>query len=351
MDKHIFKRLLILDSLLSEARENNGFSREEIRNKVNERLRRNYGIEEEVDRHCIARDLKLLYDAGYKYSEKLGTATGNVRKVKLLKYEEDQKSLFDVSLTENEKNLISEAVSLLGMKGVSNLSAFRNLQSMAGRGHSIISFTKSPKEKISSKYFDNLLGHIKRGEVISIRMKDRITGKLESKQVHPWFIHEYNRRWYLFGYDEKEQVVEHFALDRIVAAPKVLRKTYKKPYLTIEDILSDIIGVTVNPADPEVYEIIFWVSASEKDYVLSKPLHVSQPKNPLTKEYIREKGFNPDNFGEGIFLSLRCKINYELERDMIAVGPDLIVLSPEKLRNTLKDKLKCMVNNYNKPLV
>ena len=351
MDKHIFKRLLILDSLLSEARVSNGFSREEIREKVNERLMKDYGIVDEVDRHCIARDLKLLSDAGYKYSEKLGTATGNVRKVKLLKYEEDQKSLFDVSLSENEKNLVAEAVSLLGMKGVSNLSAFRNLQSMAGKGRNIISFTKNPKEKISSKYFDNLLGHIRRGEVISIRMKDRITGKLESIQVHPWYIHEYNRRWYLFGYDEKNNIVEHFALDRIAASPRVLRKTYRKPYLTIEEILKDIIGVTVNPTDPEVYEIIFWVSASEKDYVLSKPLHISQPKNPLSMEYIRGEGFNPDNFEDGIFLSLRCKINYELERDMIAMGPDLIVLSPEKLRNSLRKKLECMVNNYDKPLI
>lgn len=58
---------------------------------------------------------------------------------------------------------------------------------------------------------------------------------------------------------------------------------------------------------------MFWVSNVSKDYVLTKPLHVSQ---------IHIKGEKADNLRdiypmqEGVFFSIDCKYNYELEREL-----------------------------------
>ena len=91
----------------------------------------------------------------------------------------------------------------------------------------------------------------------------------------------------------------------------------------------DIIGVTLYEDRP-VQTIVFWASDYSKDYIATKPLHESQRKirnereDELRQQYPMLEG--------GRFFSIDCIENYELIRELTSFGKDLIVLSPDRIR-------------------
>ena len=102
----------------------------------------------------------------------------------------------------------------------------------------------------------------------------------------------------------------------------------------------DIIGITFIEENP-VHTIIFWASDSAKDYIKTKPLHESQRNMPdnLHDEYPALSG--------GAFFRIDCKKNYELIRELSSFGKDLIVLSPNDIRDEIIRRSEDMAAAYN----
>ena len=94
----------------------------------------------------------------------------------------------------------------------------------------------------------------------------------------------------------------------------------------------DVIGVTVNEG-LKAKTIELWIDASNAPYVLTKPFHHSQK---LEKE-------NDDG---SIIITLKLKINYEIERLLLGFGDGLEVICPEGLRKRMKDKLEKTLLRY-----
>lgn len=339
LDKNRLQRLKILDSVLSESKD--GYPMSKLTELLTDRL----GIE--VDRFKVMRDLKFLRDTLgviIVNEPKEVDINGSFRHVEHWKYLESGNSIFSASdsLTEDERVFLARALEMLGLKGISNSKIFTKLKLKANTDREFISFTKNPIEKSISNVFDKLRLHIQRREVVSFKVRNRKTGEKILHHVHPWYLREYNRRWYLFGYDDREEKIEHYCLDRVSSSTRILAKHYISPTDSIENILKDVIGVSLPVEDP--IEIIFWVSNESIDFVSNKPLHSSQQRlSDIDVEPIISHAMN---LNDGGYFKIFCKINYELIRELMSFGEHLIVLSPNKVREKIKERLSKMTNIY-----
>ena len=336
------QRLRIIDENLSRSK--NGITMSQLIEQVNNTL----GMC--TDRFAIGRDLKFLSsDLGLEIIEKkinIGRSEDNQQRyVKTYRYRYPDSSLFKIDLNEEERKFLSMAVGMIGLKGVSGLPMFNQLKLKSNTKNSIISHTQNPKEKSISTHFTTLWNHIRKKEVVSINIRDRKPPFDHVRhQVHPWYLREYNRRWFLFGFDHKEKKIKHYALDRIKPPIYCLKIKYKFPdsEQSIENILKDIIGVSLTETSP--MEIVFWVADEAIDYVERKPLHSSQEEiSQLDSE--ETKSLKANRVGGKLF-KMYCKNNYELRRELLSFGKELIVLFPNELRQQLIQNLKETLAEY-----
>lgn len=342
-DKLRISRLRVLDELLSE--DGQGYSIQQLVEKVNNHFKEDFDKSEEISYDIINRDIHFMkndLDMDIIYSEPVKTVS-NQRAVRLCRYRDENTSLFKISLNDEEKEILRIGIELLGgLKGVGKkVEKFRTM--LGNNNSSVISSTKNPKEDVWSSLIWSLYRNITSHEVLSIKMRNRSTGNIKRHIVHPWYLREYNRRWYMFGFDESVEKIAHFALDRMSGTPSVIKGTkWKAPKMSIENILKDVIGVSIN--DNEVQEILFWVSNKSADFVKKKPIHHTQREKKVEK--IGENT-NIQRFKDGKFFTIKCKKNYELVRELMSFGSELIVLYPNNIVDEIKQKLTGMAILYN----
>lgn len=352
LDDNRLIRLHAIDQILSS--EKKGVTMNELIERVTEitdgRVRKDKKVN--VNRFSIKRDLEVLSDMGHPTDDSNTISVHDKknrqdRHIQLIRYEDPDSSLFKVDLTADEKKFLEAALGMLGLKGISSMKVFRNLNSKIDSKSKLqrwISFTKNPIEKQVSKYFDEIFTAIRLKDVIQVWIKDRKPPYTVRKHtVSPWYLHEYNRRWYMFGLEEESQQIKRYSLDQMTKKPKVMTgKTYAAPLKSMDEILYDVVGVAVE--DGEVLDVLFWVSDDSADYVSQKPLHHSQTEQTLENTAALLGSAPP--YDGGKYFSIQCKENYELRRELLSFGPALVVLTPEKLRNTLKDQLTEMLERY-----
>ena len=154
------------------------------------------------------------------------------------------------------------------------------------------------------------------------------------KTVHPYFIKQYNNRWFLLGYDESRGGISNFPLDRMKSKPEWLGISYKSPENIFHpnDYFKDIIGVT-NHSESPVEDIILSFSKERAPYVITKKIHESQ-------EIIDKK-----EDGTTI-IKLHIKQNYELRSFILSHGSDVTVLQPQSLADEIKEQASETIKNY-----
>lgn len=304
----------------------------------------------EYNRFKLARDLKFLTEEKKIkiIEEKCSSESGIGRSVTKFGYPNNGKSLFEDNFSREDRALIIDIMETLHLKGINTLPFFmkfsRKYQDEIPKDYKpIISFTKNPIEDKTGNIFANLLDKIRQKEVISFKMHSRTYPyEMDNYQVHPWYLREYNRRWYLFGWDVKENKIKRYSLDKIHGPIRTLKKTYISPTQSIEEILNTIVGVSLTETAP--IEIIFWVSDVSADYVARKTIHKTQEEIKVAEDspYMEMIGHRE----HGKFFKMTCENNYELRREMLSFNSELIVLSPETFRQEIKENIERMLKNY-----
>ena len=143
--------------------------------------------------------------------------------------------------------------------------------------------------------------------------------------VSPYYLKQYNNRWFLFGHNHKEEKIQNLALDRIKEI-QASKKRYEPCEIDFDEYFEDIIGVT-NNQEQQPAQIVIELSNNIKPYILSKPIHGSQ------------------NI-KGNLLKLELKLNYELESVILSFGENMKVLEPKKLKEIIKNRLQEVNKNY-----
>ena len=343
-------RYMILDELLSNRYHN--YSLDDLTDEVSKRLSELYSDTKGVVRRTIEKDINYLeYEGPFLVEIErywvpcINSETGKTSQKKCLRYKDSSFSIFRKALSDDEKYLLREAFSLLGQfEGLPNLEALealrKSLELPSEETHQpVISFSKNPLEN------SNLLGEIfttiSQKQVIELQYHTFAEPDVVKRVLlHPYLLKEYNRRWFLIAAADNDGKILNFSLDRIDKVVPQPSLVYKNCSDDLLERFEDIIGVTFVEESP-VYKIIFWASDSAKDYIKTKPLHESQRNMPdnLHDEYPALSG--------GVFFRIDCKKNYELIRELSSFGKDLIVLSPNDIRDEIMHRSEDMAAAYN----
>ena len=160
--------------------------------------------------------------------------------------------------------------------------------------------------------------------VVNILYKDFKTPKPYKIVFHPYYLKQYNNRWFVFGLNEERQMpFWNIALDRIEEIEET-NLEYKNDTIDWEDYFYDIIGVTM-PDDKTVQEVVLEFSLEQAPYIMTKPLHPSQ-KHKLDEI--------------GLTVRINLILNYELERLILSFGDSVKVVLPTSLKNKISEKIK-----------
>lgn len=150
--------------------------------------------------------------------------------------------------------------------------------------------------------------------------------------IHPYFLKQYNNRWFLFGYNpEKEKYDWNLALDRILIITEIKGKYQKNNQIDWEEYFEDIIGVT-KTVDANVENITLHFFGKTGKYIESKPIHGSQKVKWIDAKTLEA------NF--------QLIINYEFERLILSYADSIKVIKPNKLAVLIKERLKEAYNRY-----
>lgn len=261
------------------------------------------------------------------------------------RYRDRSFSIYQQKMSEDEKQLLGEAMKLLGqfdgLPHLDRLEALRvGLDIRPSR--QIISFTKNPLG--DSTLLGQIFTLISNRVVIDLHYHVfDVPDEHRSVVVHPYLLREYNRRWYLICAAADTGKILNFALDRIERVEPLPGRVYCPYDGDLNERFEDIIGVTLYDDRP-LQTIVFWVSDHSKNYVLTKPLHESQ-RNIRGEQEEALRHQHPALTG-GRFFSIDCIENYELLRELCAFGADLLVLSPTDIRQKVIDRVAAHLKAY-----
>lgn len=352
-NKNAMTRYKILDELLSSRYHN--YSLDDLTEEVSNRLADMYPDTNGVVRRTIEKDIYYLeYEGPFLVEiERYSVPCYNKEKQKsyqkqCLRYAQPSFSIFKKEMTDDEKYLLSEVLSLLGQfDGLPNLDALESLRLGLGvrrADKNIISFTKNPLE--NSNILGELFTSISQRQVVRIHYhKFDAPENNQAVILNPYLLKEYNRRWFLFGVAEEGGKMLCYSLDRIDKVEPLTSHKYVEYNGDINELFEDIIGVTLYD-DAPLYNIYLWVSDISKDYVETKPLHESQ----RTIDKVKEQEFRLQfpMLKDGKFYRIDCKPNYELIRELSSFGKELLVLEPTEIQDQVWDRIHSMDEYYQK---
>jgi predicted DNA-binding transcriptional regulator YafY len=351
--KDALKRYKILDQMLSDKSVQ--YTYDTLLNGLNQRL------EEEGSLGISSRTLK--YDLDFIETEFCNSVTllrtpiaahssksdSDKYTMKWIHYEDPHSSIFTVPMTEDEKYILTQSLSLLGhFEGIPNLKGLERLRSQIKElpqdENPIVVMESSCIE--NTQYFGELFSAITKQRPIELHHHTFQEPDVPIISiVHPYQLREYNNRWFLMGCVEENgkvaQVPWPFRLDSIDQVIILTQHPYRKYSGLLFEFFEEIIGVT-NYQDKPCQTILFWVSDNSKGYVTTKSIH-SSFKLIKSDEQYREK--YPQLEG-GIFCTIDCKVNYELIRELSSFGNDLVVLEPKDIQEMIINRAQSICDIY-----
>lgn len=182
----------------------------------------------------------------------------------------------------------------------------------------VIGFDRNIDLKGLREFFTPLFEAIVAKQALLIKYVPFKTPAFE-KVVSPYYLKQYNNRWYLMCRSEGK--IWTFALDRIESV-----KISIEPYIPNRDIdfnefFEDIVGVT-HPEGVVETKVVLQVADDYVGYFTTKPIHGTMHTRP-------------NNVFEFSLIP-----NYELETFIVSHSDKIKVLEPESLKLSVKKRLK-----------
>lgn len=253
-------------------------------------------------------------------------------------YRDPDFSIFKIPLSEEDITKVYGALEVMerfkgqgGFSWIEELSAhLRTSLHMGKNTKSYISYDDNAQLR-GMQYFAQLHEYIRAHQPILVEYRPYKNPELMEETIHPYFLKQFNNRWFVLGYNQKFDALTTFALDRIIAIHKANTKFIPNEKYDFEEYFKNVIGVTVFPN--EVEEVIIEVDKTLYPYISSKPMHPSQSLVRYTPE------------GNAI-ISLHVIPNYELKQMLISHGYRMAVLSPKHLREEMCEEIKKILQKY-----
>ncbi len=292
------------------------------------------GIDKGISKRTVQMDIQMMR------SEKLGyNAPIVVYDSKYYKYEDEDYSITNTPLSEQDLKTMSEAVEVLQQfKGFSYFSEMGDIvsrledhvTSAKQKTIPVIDFEKNEDLK-GLNYLDIIYKAIVNKQTLEVDYRSFKARSSKRFILYPYLLKEYRNRWFIFG-RRRAQLV-NLALDRIQEIEiKNDAKFVENDLFDTQTFFDDVIGVTKN-IGMKADVVRFQVDSDNAPYVQTKPFHKSQ-------RVIEEK-----EDGSKVF-EIEVVNNHELHRVLFGFADSIKVLSPESLANFMAWKLHKASNNY-----
>jgi predicted DNA-binding transcriptional regulator YafY len=246
------------------------------------------------------------------------------------RYEDPTFTINEQPLTLEEARQLETAVMMLSrFRGlpskewideiISNLEYRFNLN---GHNENLVGFEQN-QNLVGLHYLTDIIKATTNHQPLCITYHNYKKGGREiSFLIHPYYVKEYNNRWFLFGLEDGKKRIANLALDRIVSFEPAKNVAFvPNDSIDFEHYFDDVIGVTIPNDDVELQQIVLKFSKERFPYVKSKPIHPSQ-------EMVSAK--------DGI-VSIKVRPNRELEQQILSFGSDVEVVAPEDFRNKIAE--------------
>ena len=248
-------------------------------------------------------------------------------------------SINNMPLNEVEINQLKSAIDILSQfKGMPQFEWIHELVPKLKQGlapddvsNTIIEFDNNEYLK-GIEFLGQLHNAIFYKQVLSISYKPFEEDNPYDLILHPYFLKQYNNRWFLFGYNSENQKFDwNLALDRIVAVKELNVEFKKNTEINWLDYFEDIIGVT-KPVGEKTEAVVLHFTGKTGNYMETKPIHGSQKSKWLDENTLE--------------ITLDIIINYELERLILSYADSVSVIKPEKLASQICKRLNAAAKLY-----
>ena len=151
--------------------------------------------------------------------------------------------------------------------------------------------------------------------------------------VHPYYLKQYNKRWFLIAWNDAQGFMANYAFDRIKGINNA-NVPYKPSDMNWLDYFDEMIGVSKDTRT-EPQKVKLWVSKESWPYVKTKPLHGA------TQRIVSEDE-------NGAVITIEVYLNYELEQQILSFGENMMVLEPEAFRDNMRNRINNALKLYEK---
>lgn len=330
INKNAYLRYQVLDKCFSNRYRM--FFMDDLLDEVNEALEEFNGEGSKVERRQLFDDIKFLEsEAGFSIPLE------RIRQGKKVfyRYSEADFSIQNQKISDDEIETINSALMvLLRFRGIPQFEwvneIFPKLQSVFQ--------DKEPTEVISFDQNEYLVGldnlpilykSITNKSALNIEYQSFKESEPKLLIIHPYYLKQFNKRWFLFGLNNKDKLIYNLPLDRIKSISQSSEKYIENTTLDFKEYFEDIVGVSFTPNEKPI-KIKLKINNEVTPYILTKPLHGSQKK-------IESKA-------DATIIEIEVIPNIELKQLILSYGEGMEVISPKSFR----DQMKKVIDNMNR---
>lgn len=243
-------------------------------------------------------------------------------------YSDPHYSIFNIPISKMEMDQLVSAMSVIGQfEGLPQFEWVKSILSKLSpedfsrmNQMNIISFDINIFLK-GLEHMGALFNAIRYHSVLKIKYQPYSTDIATDIILHPYFLKQYNNRWFLFGYNPQTGKSDwNLALDRIQAIKDIPEEYKLNDTINWNEYFDDIIGVT-KPDNSQVENIKLHFHGITGKYVESKPIHGSQHSKWLMPDLLE--------------VNLQLIINSEFERLILSYCDTVSILEPKSFRKKI----------------
>jgi predicted DNA-binding transcriptional regulator YafY len=153
-----------------------------------------------------------------------------------------------------------------------------------------------------------------------------------SRIAEPYALKEFKNRWYIIAREGKDKKIKIFALDRLTNLQLTNRIFERSSSINLEEFYKYCFGI-IAPTHEEPQEIILSFSQEQGKYIQSLPLHTTQQVLVDDSTEFRIK--------------LKLYITHDLIMEILSYGPNVKVLQPVSLMESVRNEHKKAFEQYN----
>ncbi|MCC8115254.1 MAG: WYL domain-containing protein [Bacteroidales bacterium] len=250
------------------------------------------------------------------------------------RYSDPDFSINSKPLREDELDMLRETIFMLRrFKGMPQfdwmeeiLPKLEDRFNLSGAGDSVIGFDQNVDYTAAQRWLALLFNAIVNKQTLEVGYR-KFDGTLLQWTLHPYYLKQYNNRWFLFGRNEAGGITTA-PLDRIESVSPSGIEYVANTDIDFEEYFDDVIGVTIPDAPLEKIKLKF--DPKRFPYVVSKPLHGSQ---------------RVIDAANGI-IQIEVIPNKELESLILSFGNQVEVIAPQDFRNQIAEKISDLKEKY-----